>query len=717
MVITVFEIEFLIIGVIIVWNISIFTFQGVFMANKVKKSSVSTIMITTIVLGLAVFSAVLFMMISRLLNRGLEDYFQAELVDYSELYQKEIKTEENNLVQVQTNLIGTLDSLYSVLGGFPTETVDPIIESACRNFAVDALAVYDENLKLCSTGKVAQSLNKSEILVKALNGETVLKVEKMGHDVRVFRAVPIKHGFYVTGVLVGMTTATSQKFVDRMKSLTGCDNTIFDGNTRAYTTLANMRGTVIADPTPIKMAEEGKAFSGVTSIGGKRYVVYYFPMKNNEGKFLTTLWLGKELGIINHVSEIIFKPLVGVTILLVLALLAVLILIISLRVIRPLNSVGGAMRRLASGDADLTIRLPVNGNDEFADISKNVNIFIIMLQTIVEELSAAQKSLTEIGQSLSANSQQSASATAQIMANIQGVRKQSENQAEAVANTTGVLGKSSTSMNSLSELVENQSAGITESSAAIEEMLGNIKSVTNSVHRMADSFYEIGGTVADGKNKLGNVDGKVNEIAEQSKMLIQANQIIAQIASETNLLAMNAAIEAAHAGKAGEGFSVVANEIRKLAETSSTQSKNINAELKQISTSIKDVVSLSKDSQAAFAQIVTHLESTDTIIREIDNAMNEQENASRQIFTALSDMRNQAIEVSEMSREVNDGIIAVAKDMDSVSQISSIILGSMDEMTAGAQEISTASQSVADHASETRQNISVMQDKLGKFKI
>ena len=374
------------------------------------------------------------------------------------------------------------------------------------------------------------------------------------------------------------------------------------------------------------------------------------------------------------------------------------------------------MRRLASGDADLTIRLPVKGNDEFAHISGNVNTFIIMLQTIVEELSKAQESLTEIGQSLGSNAQQSASATAEIMANIQGVRKQSENQSEAVANTTGVLGKSSASMNHLSDLVENQSAGITESSAAIEEMLGNITSVTNSVHRMADSFKELGVTVADGKNKLTTVDGKVNEIAEQSKMLIQANQIISQIASETNLLAMNAAIEAAHAGKAGEGFSVVANEIRKLAETSSTQSKNINAELKQISSSIKDVVSLSKDSQAAFGLIVTHLDSTDTIIHEIDNAMNEQENASRQIFGALSDMRNQAIEVSEKSQEVNNGIVAVTRDMDSVSQISSIILGSMDEMTAGAQEISTASQSVADLAIQTKQNIELMSEKLGKFK-
>ena len=374
------------------------------------------------------------------------------------------------------------------------------------------------------------------------------------------------------------------------------------------------------------------------------------------------------------------------------------------------------MRRLASGDADLTIRLPVKGNDEFAHISGNVNTFIIMLQTIVEELSKAQESLTEIGQSLGSNAQQSASATAEIMANIQGVRKQSENQSEAVANTTGVLGNSSASMNHLSDLVENQSAGITESSAAIEEMLGNITSVTNSVHRMADSFKELGVTVADGKNKLTNVDGKVNEIAEQSKMLIQANQIISQIASETNLLAMNAAIEAAHAGKAGEGFSVVANEIRKLAETSSTQSKNINAELKQISSSIKDVVSLSKDSQAAFGLIVTHLDSTDTIIHEIDNAMSEQENASRQIFGALSDMRNQAIEVSEKSQEVNNGIVAVTRDMDSVSQISSIILGSMDEMTAGAQEISTASQSVADLAIQTKQNIELMSEKLGKFK-
>lgn len=686
------------------------------MAKKTKKSSVSTIMIFTIVLGLAVFSVVLFVMMSRLLHKGLESYFQEDLEGYSELYLKEIKSEQENLVKIQNNLLGSLDYIYSKNRSLPANDVGLVIESAKRSFAMEDVSVFDKDLNLCSSGEYGKKVDKTDIFEASLKGQTVLKLEKIGQDVKVVRSVPVKHGSETVGVLVSTKTITSQSFTDKMKSVTGCENTVFDGTTRAYTSLSGMRGTTIADATPIKNAEQGKTYTGVTTIGNSKYVVYYFPLKDMNGKYITTLWLGKELEVIDHVSAIIFKPLVTVTVILVIALLAIFIFIIWYRLIKPLNEVGSAMRNLASGEADLTIRLPVKGNDEFAGISQNVNTFIIMLQTIIEELSHAQASLTEIGQSLGANAQQSASATAEIMANIQGVRKQSENQSEAVSNTTGVLAKSSGSVEKLGDLVESQSAGITESSAAIEEMLGNISSVSNSVRRMADSFNELGATVSDGKNKLANVDGKVNEIAEQSKMLIQANQIISQIASETNLLAMNAAIEAAHAGKAGEGFSVVANEIRKLAETSSTQSKNINAELKQISTSIKDVVSLSKDSQSAFGQIVTHLDSTDSIIREIDNAMSEQENASRQIFSALSDMRNQAGEVSEMSRVVSDGIIAVSKDMDSVSQISSIILGSMDEMTAGAKEISTASQSVADLASQTRSNINVMQDKLGKFK-
>ena len=685
--------------------------------KKSKLSSVSTILITAVSAGFLAFSVVLFVLISRYLSSGLESYFQGYLDEYSEVVVEEVKAQRKGLVNAQSKLADSFESMFENSGSFSVSYMNTEIDLTKRNLGIQELAVVDVNGRQVSSKNYGDASNDSDIVQKALKGDAAEKIVKEGQNVVVVRAVPFKIGGKIAGVVFGKETLTSQEFAEKMKKYTMCDFTIFDGEKRAYTTLAGMRGSVIADINPIRTAESGKKYEGKAVINGVRYVVCYFPLKAEDGKFLTTLWLGKPLVVIDHVSSAIFKPLIAVMIVIVVLFFAVLVSVIIFKVIKPLERVGAAVNNLASGDADLAQRIEVHGNDEFAEISTGINTFIEMLHKIVSELNLAQKELTAIGIDLGTNSQESASATAEIMANIAGVRKQSESQSEAVSNTTTILGRSAENVNNLENLVEAQAAGITESSAAIEQMLGNISSVTSSVRKMADSFKELGITVSDGKTKLANVDGKVNEIAEQSKMLIQANTIIAQIASETNLLAMNAAIEAAHAGKAGEGFSVVANEIRKLAETSSAQSKNINTELKEISSSIKDVVSLSKDSQVAFGQIVTHLDSTDVIIREIDNAMSEQENASRQIFSALSDMRNQSIEVNEMSHQVKDNIVAVTKDMDTVSQISSIILGSMDEMTAGAQQISTATQGVSDLAASTKENIDVMDSKLKLFRV
>lgn len=685
--------------------------------KKSKLSSVSTILITTVSAGFLAFSVVLFVLISRYLTSGLVSYFQGDLDEYSEVVVEEVKAQRKGLVNAQSKLADSFESMFENSGSFSVSYMNTEIDLTKRNLGIQELAVVDVNGRQVSSKNYGDASNDSDIVQKALKGDAAEKIVKEGQNVVVVRAVPFKIGGKIAGVVFGKETLTSQEFAEKMKKYTMCDFTIFDGEKRAYTTLAGMRGSVIADINPIRTAESGKKYEGKAVINGVRYVVCYFPLKAEDGKFLTTLWLGKPLVVIDHVSSAIFKPLIAVMIVIVVLFFAVLVSVIIFKVIKPLKRVDAAVNNLASGDADLAQRIEVHGNDEFAEISTGINTFIEMLHKIVSELNLAQKELTAIGIDLGTNSQESASATAEIMANIAGVRKQSESQSEAVSNTTTILGRSAENVNNLENLVEAQAAGITESSAAIEQMLGNISSVTSSVRKMADSFKELGITVSDGKTKLANVDGKVNEIAEQSKMLIQANTIIAQIASETNLLAMNAAIEAAHAGKAGEGFSVVANEIRKLAETSSAQSKNINTELKEISSSIKDVVSLSKDSQVAFGQIVTHLDSTDVIIREIDNAMSEQENASRQIFSALSDMRNQSIEVNEMSHQVKDNIVAVTKDMDTVSQISSIILGSMDEMTAGAQQISTATQGVSDLAASTKENIDVMDSKLKLFRV
>ena len=683
--------------------------------KKQKKSSVYMLLYIILICGILVFSGAILFSVHSNLQNGLVQYFEEEVAGDAESilgYIDEMLEDDVNLAKY----ISSSATTQFRLNGMDYSVLEVVAETAVEYFGITNVVFTDKAGNQISSSKYG-TLKFSSGISKAAMGQTYKMLVKDGEDFSGVVSYPIYIDGKVEAVVTMSKPISNQAFVEHFSDYMNVVMTVFDKDKRIYTTLEGMQGTTIADVTPIKNAEQGQSTTLETEIGGLPYIAHYFPVTDANGKFLTTLFVAKPFSVATNLTEMIFGTLAIVIVVFTVIIIMVLIIAISKLIKTPVKRVTDAIYNLSSGEADLTMRLPINGNNEFTTLSEGVNKFIELLYVIIKDLANANDELRAASLELGTNAQQAASATAEIMANIESVRRQSQNQSGAVDNTSAVLNSQSKNIEQLSDLIVTQNASISESSVAIEEMLGNISSVTNSVRKMSTNFKELSVTVEDGRTKLSNVDQKINQIAEQSNMLIQANQMISQIASQTNLLAMNAAIEAAHAGDAGKGFSVVADEIRKLAENSSAQSKIISGELKSISGSIKDVVSLSHDSYTAFGEIVNNLDTTDIVLREISGAMEEQEIASKQVFDSLGTMKDGSVLVNEKSDSMNEGIRAVVKDMDNVLQISTTILGSMDEMAAGAQQIGTSTQGVSNLAVKTKENIDLMNDQINRFKI
>ena len=463
----------------------------------------------------------------------------------------------------------------------------------------------------------------------------------------------------------------------------------------------------------------GNAYSFVSkSAFGSRALSYYViqPLSLGDTETSWSLCLSIPLETVLASASRLTFVIVFVS-LAALALLGLTLWFLLGAAIRPLGAAAGAIRDISEGEADLTRRIDLARNDEVGDLVRDFNRFMEKLQGIMASLKHAETRLADIGNDLATSSHESASATAEILANIDGVRRQTQHQGNCVADASSAVEEVAKNIESLDRLVENQAAGIIESSASIEQMVGNIGAMTASMEKMADRFTALLGSSETGKAKQSAVDAKVREIAGQSELLMEANKVIASIASKTNLLAMNAAIEAAHAGEAGKGFSVVADEIRSLAENAQKQSRSIGAELSKIGKTITEVVGASTVSAAAFSEVASAIAETNDLVREMERAMTEQKEGSRQILEALRDMNGVTSEVRAGAAEMTAGNAQVLSSMQRLEEVSNTIAASMDEMSAGAQQINSAAQSVSGLAQDTRESIAEMDEAIGRFKV
>lgn len=401
-----------------------------------------------------------------------------------------------------------------------------------------------------------------------------------------------------------------------------------------------------------------------------------------------------------------------------MALSLALGLVLSRNLSRSLRDMARVAGRIADGDLSTELDgRHLRRRDEIGELSAAIAGMRGGIVEGIDGIRQAVRAMEQVGAGLQDHAAETQRTVAAIEAGVESARGMVGGQVDLANNTAGMAAAIVRSMGQLDERIETQAAAVEESSASIEQMLSNIATVNASVEQMAASFGELERAGGEGNALLQTAVKLIDGVAQHSEKLLAANAVVKAIAAQTNLLAMNAAIEAAHAGESGRGFAVVAGEIRSLAENASRQSNEISHDIAEVRAAIGQVVEAARRTGDTFGSIMAMMNSLGSLEQQIASAMAEQAEGSQQIFEAIAGINSVTDDVKANSRQVGADGQAIADRMGELTAGVSELKARIDEFRQSSDRIAAAAGGVLACAGDSAAAVERLTASVDRYKM
>ncbi|MCR5698323.1 MAG: methyl-accepting chemotaxis protein [Treponemataceae bacterium] len=382
-----------------------------------------------------------------------------------------------------------------------------------------------------------------------------------------------------------------------------------------------------------------------------------------------------------------------------------------------MKKVSSAMAEISEGEADLSKRIPETGGKEIKILAQSCNKVIARLDSLVADLQQHTEVLNQTGTELYDkmsehidNISKTASGVSEIDMSVNIQSKKTESLESSVNSVEMQIQK-------LGNMLSSQSDAVRISSEAIEKITDDIQNVNDKINYICNEYESLVKESEIGQSQLKNVADLVSRISEQSKHLNEANVAISNIASQTNLLAMNAAIEASHAGVAGKGFNVVAGEIRSLATTSQKQSQSIADLLKDIHTLVDNIVESSNVSTKSFDTLNGKISDMENLMHQVQGVINGEKDSVDNITTTMGTLNSATEQIQIASESMQKESSKLFTEINDLQQMSESTRKRSSEVSSAIAQMKEVAQQAAKSSAMNRDASKSVVDMINGFTV